>query len=324
MKFSNKRILCISVGLIVLFAELSFAQAMDISSLKAKSSISSSDKQQIEQWVNKQLDNLASIVTKGISEDYPASKRQRAIGGIVKNILNAANGSKAFRAAMLDVMGKRVIGDVDSVDIRVAVREVELLVELADASLIDEYMKLLDAKDAAIKCLALQGIMSLKEKISPAQQSSIVNKVSQIDGGTSQEVLSEQKYILLAGINSKASRAVLVSILQKRAGRYGKGASGTFDADRALVEAISSIAGSFDAETKDKISKSLVVMLKTATELITSKKLLLDDVIGRTEMLIYSIEQTLSDLTNKNKNLPVTSALKQADYKKAENALKLW
>ncbi len=325
MKFSNKALLlCFVLVFFAFSGELLFGQVIDISALKDKGTLTPADKQKIEQWVDNQLNNLSSVITKPLSSNYSASKRQRSVAGIIKNIVNASKGGRAFRNVLLDSLGKRVLADVDSVDIKVAAREVVLLVELADVSFVDEFLSLLKADDAGIKCLAICGLETLKGKLSADRKALIVEKVSQIDGGDRQEVLTGQKYMLLADMDNKAGFSVLVSSLKKRAAEYVKGGSGRFDADRALVEAIGRIVNKLDSANKKQVSDSLVEMLKVATGLIVGGKIPLADVRGRTEMLIYSIEETLSGITGKNKNLPVISALKQVDYKKAEQAISLW
>ncbi len=324
MIYSNKFALCLASVLVVSLSFSLFAQSADISLLKDKTSLSSDEKQTVEQWVAKQLDNLSSAITKSLSSDYSASKRKRAISGIVKNIVNASKGSDAFRNALLDSLGKYILDNVNSADIRVAIKETELLVELADVSLVDEFSSLLDTKDSAIKYLAIEGLTVLKGKIPSSAETQLINKIAKIDGGISQEVLTQQKYKFLLHSDNQVSRSLLVLALENRAKQYAQNAAGTFDADRTLVESIAKIADKLDTKSKQQVINALKDMLQTSVKLITDKKLPLEDVRGRTEMLIYSIEETLSKITGKNKTLPVISALKQVNYKKAKDSLALW
>ena len=198
------------------------------------------------------------------------------------------------------------------------------MVDLADAAMIDSFTALLDAKDPALKSLALKGLTKLIDKMPADKKTALINKTAKLTSTTSEQVLAQQGYQFLAKVNNKAARSALISALAARAQQYAKGASGNYDADRALIEAIAEISKQIDSKTKTQIVKSLTDIFKVSVGLIVSKSIPLPDVQGRIEMLIYGAEKTLSDLTGKNKNLPVTSALKQADLKKAKAALKLW
>ncbi len=323
--------MAIILALVGLWGGIGTAQTADdagpLAELQKKNAeLTEQDREAISGFLDDALAALSTELLRKVDQDYPLATKQAEVARLVDRVVKSAEGTEAYRAAYLSLLAERVLARLGNQDVQVSTNHMLILLELADPALAEAWLKTLGTAEPAVNYLALKGLQAVREKLPAERVAAIAPELVSFAKKNPDELVLGEVYRFLAQTGNPAAVGGLLELLNLRAEAYQHETPVVLGTDRQLLESVRSVWSAVPAEQHGAVVAATARILATAVEqdLRLPVTPATERIRGTLELIVYSAEGLLGQITQQHQDRPVLRALAVRNVSATRGALAGW